>query len=170
MTGLNVNLKNSSPSYKSRELFSLPFWCFLNSIKAPRVLGTFTISVPSAQLLTSFQKSFTMAILKIALAVLLVIQYASAMGLGGGLGGGFGGGYGMGVSPEAFRHGLPEQWRRSFVLQGVSKVTAAGVSEEATVTGMPRDCTGWWSTLPDRGIPGSCQDQRTWYGWQGEPC
>ncbi|GIY30445.1 uncharacterized protein CDAR_375971 [Caerostris darwini] len=45
-----------------------------------------------------------MVFLKIALAVLLVIQYASAMGLGGGLGGGFGGGYGMGA-PRPFAMG-----------------------------------------------------------------
>ncbi|GIZ01775.1 hypothetical protein CEXT_232041 [Caerostris extrusa] len=45
-----------------------------------------------------------MAILKIALAILLVIQYDSAMGFGGGLGGGFGGGYGMGA-PRPFAMG-----------------------------------------------------------------
>ncbi|GIX86780.1 uncharacterized protein CEXT_35251 [Caerostris extrusa] len=43
--------------------------------------------------------------MEIALAVILVIQYASAMGLGGGLGGGgFGGGYGMGA-PRPFAMG-----------------------------------------------------------------
>ncbi|GIX86782.1 hypothetical protein CEXT_35261 [Caerostris extrusa] len=83
-----------------------------------------------------------------SLTVLLVIQYASAMGFGGGLGGGFGGGYGMGA-PRPFAMGYQANGGGAASL-GVSKVTAVGVSEEATVTGMPRDCTGWSSTLPGR--------------------
>ncbi|GIY08525.1 hypothetical protein CDAR_306941, partial [Caerostris darwini] len=52
----------------------------------------------------------------IALAVLLVIQYASAFGLGGGLGGGFGGGYGMGeteITPSPKAHVTDDRCRES---------------------------------------------------------
>ncbi|GIX86784.1 hypothetical protein CEXT_35281 [Caerostris extrusa] len=117
-----------------------------------------------------------MVILKITLAVLLVIQYAAAMGLGGGLGGGFGGGYGMGVCGLDCRPQDLSPWvtRPVEVEQrpsGMSKVTAAEVSEGSYgyrgCPGTVQDgrvlCrTGW--------IPGRCQDQRTWCGRKGESC
>ncbi|GIZ01770.1 hypothetical protein CEXT_232011 [Caerostris extrusa] len=76
----------------------------------------------------------------IALAVLLGIQYASAMGLGGGLGGGFGGGYGMGA-PRPFAMGYQSSGGGAASFRS-EQGDGSGVSEEATVTGMPRDCTG----------------------------
>ncbi|GIZ01773.1 hypothetical protein CEXT_232031 [Caerostris extrusa] len=119
---------------------------------------------------------------QIALAVLLVIQYASAMGLGGGLGGGFGGGYGMGIltfeitvfGSDRRRQGLSQWATRPVEAElrpsGVNKGTAAGGVRGSYGY---RDAQGLYRMVEysaGQGDSRPLSDQRTWYRWQGEPC
>ncbi|GIZ01777.1 hypothetical protein CEXT_232061 [Caerostris extrusa] len=113
-----------------------------------------------------------MAFFKIALAALSVIQYASAFGLGNGLGGGGYGGMGGGYGIEA-----PKPFAVAYQANGDG--AASFRSEQGDASGNVRgsygyrDAQGLYRMVEysaGQGDSGRCQDQRTWYRWQGESC